>query len=552
MHKLLNIKTMIKQFFLMLLLVTVSFTSFSKIINGGVYYSEKKKISYFYENSDYLFDWFISPDQKPDILRIYCDTSSIIYFNISSEKIKFKISEKDTIDFVIILNGKDSAYTQIIGVKEIPNTINNEEKLFYLSLLWGEVKYNFVNFDRIDFDWDSLYKSKIIEILKTNNDDEYYRILQKFYAKLQDGHTQVQRPSSLRVYYDYIPINIDVFEKQLYISSIREGNELDSTFLLAKILKIDNIPIDEYLNTNIFPFISASTEQSKWFQVPQIICYDLRSKKFIAEVLKTNGNTATISLNRDGEVTRTMNDKYFNINKKERENWDLVQLDWLEDSILHLSVNSFYPEEMVINQLNRNEEEIFKAKKLIIDLRNNGGGSTTVAWALQSYLTKDKYFINYAWQSRINDGVKKANGNWIEEYSDYYNFTAYRTENGDTISISDTIKRWTMPVVILIGEFTFSAAEDFLVNMYEVRERPVLIGSETGGSTGSPLVIENLPLNSWARLCTRRILYPYSKTPFANKGVTPDIIVDKTLQNYLIGEDIVLKKAIDFLKNKEK
>jgi carboxyl-terminal processing protease len=532
----------------MILFVTVSFSSFSKNIKGGVYYSEKKKISYFYENSDYLFDWFISPDQKPDILRVYCDKSTNLFFNISTEKIKFKISEKDTIDFVIILNGKDSAFTQIIGVKELPNTISNEEKLFYLSLLWSEVKYNFVNFDRIDFDWDTLYKRSIIEILKTKNDDEYFRILQKFYAKLKDGHTQIQRPSSLRVYYDYIPINIDVFEKQLYITSIRKGNELDSTFLHAKILKIDNIPIDEYLKNNIFPFISASTEQSKWFQVPQTICYDLKSKKFVAEVLKTNGESAIISLKRDGEVTRSMNDRYFNINTKENENWDLVQLDWLTDSILHLSINSFYPEEIVISQLNSKENEILRAKKLIIDLRNNGGGVTNVAWILQSYLTKDKYFINYAWQSRINDGVKKANGNWIEEYADYYTYTAYRTENGDTIFISDTIKRWEMPVVILIGEFTFSAAEDFLVNMYEVPDRPILIGSETGGSTGSPLVIENLPLNSWARLCTRRILYPYSKTPFVNKGITPDIIVNKTFQNYCTGEDVVLEKALEILK----
>lgn len=162
---------------------------------------------------------------------------------------------------------------------------------------------------------------------------------------------------------------------------------------------------------------------------------------------------------------------------------------------------------------------------------------------LQSRLTRNSFFINYAWQSRINDGVRKANGNWIKEYEDYYLDKAYRTEDGDTIFIADSLRRWTMPTVILIGEFTFSAAEDFLVNLYETKNRPLFIGQETGGSTGSPLVIDNLPCDGRARLCTRRILYPYSHTPFVNKGVTPDIIVPTSFKSYSSGQDEVLEKA---------
>ena len=35
-----------------------------------------------------------------------------------------------------------------------------EDKVYGLSLLWSEVKYNFVNIDRLDFDVDSLYREK--------------------------------------------------------------------------------------------------------------------------------------------------------------------------------------------------------------------------------------------------------------------------------------------------------------------------------------------------------------------------------------------------------
>ena len=107
------------------------------------------------------------------------------------------------------------------------------------------------------------------------------------------------------------------------------------------------------------------------------------------------------------------------------------------------------------------------------------------------------------------------------------------------------------PAAILIGRFTFSAAEDFLVNLYEQPGRPVLIGEETGGSTGSPLVVNGLPGGGYARICTRRICYPVSYKRFVNQGVKPDVEVSQTIEDYLQGKDVVLEKAIDEL-NKHK
>lgn len=519
---------------------------FARIIDAGVFYSEKKHIYYTLNHSDYLRDWAISPETNPDVLYLYCDKQITVTFIFKSKEVDLKVAEHDTLNFKIILNQKDTANTQIIGVKEIPNSIKQEEKLYHLSRLWSEAKYNFVNIDQISFDWDSLYQTTIPEVLQSKNDYEYYRILKKFYASLKDGHTEVSMPSSLRVYCDYIPLSIDVFNHQLFITSINKNSKLDTTFLGAQIISIDQIPTLQYINENVMPYISASTDQSRWMKVPTVLGYSLRTKAFNATVLKTNGEQVAISIPRNGEAERTNSVNRYLVPPKDRS-WDLVTIEWLEDSILHLSINGFYPEEMVIQQLKKQEPQILKAKKLIIDLRGNGGGSTEVAWVLQSYLTKGNFLINYAWQTRINDGVRRANGNWIEEYQDYYLDKAYKTESGDTIPISDTIIRWTMPCVILIGEYTFSAAEDFLVNLYEVPHRPLFIGSESGGSTGSPLMIENLPLDSWARVCTRRILYPYSLKPFVNKGVTPDILVPMSFEDYCTGKDLVLQKAIEVL-----
>ena len=206
--------------------------------------------------------------------------------------------------------------------------------------------------------------------------------------------------------------------------------------------------------------------------------------------------------------------------------------------------NRFDPEDIAIRTFDRIARDLYRANGLIIDLRNNGGGSTEVAWQLQRYLTKGNYFLNFGSETRINDGVKKANGNWIDEYKDFFLNRAYSFEKPDTVFVSDTLKRIVCPIVILIGRFTFSAAEDFLVNMYEIPGRPVLIGEETGGSTGSPLAVPGLPGEGYARICTRRICFPVSGKRFVNSGIKPDFEVKQTIEDYLLEKDAVLDQGI--------
>ena len=185
---------------------------------------------------------------------------------------------------------------------------------------------------------------------------------------------------------------------------------------------------------------------------------------------------------------------------------------------------------------------------LIIDLRDNGGGSSNIGFHLQKYLTSQDYFIIFGSERRINDGYGRAQGNFRKEYEPFYLYKAYRTEGGDTIRIKPEFPRIEVPVVILTNERCFSACEDFLVNIYEVPNRPVIIGTETAGSTGAPLLF-NMPDGGSARICTLRITYPYSGKAFVNKGVTPDIIIYNSIDDDFTGYDRALDTAINHVKN---
>ncbi|MBR7067245.1 MAG: hypothetical protein IKI28_02875 [Bacteroidales bacterium] len=261
------------------------------------------------------------------------------------------------------------------------------------------------------------------------------------------------------------------------------------------------------------------------------LVYNEKNRPLNLEIRQRDGKIKKISLLRNGEATRKIDDKIWGLAARTPSR--AVEYYQLDGGFSYMMIRSF--RERNIPEIAKRVGEINRSKGLVIDMRYNGGGTTDVAWYLQSLLTPAGVdtILNFAWQTRVNDGVKKANSNWKEEYKPYYTYTALRSEEPYKVAISDTIERIKVPVVVLIGRYTFSAAEDFLVNMYEVPGRPMFIGSETGGSTGSPLVIDGLPHGSYARICTRRVCYPYSGKPFVNKGVTPDLEVTETIDDYL-------------------
>ena len=97
-----------------------------------------------------------------------------------------------------------------------------------------------------------------------------------------------------------------------------------------------------------------------------------------------------------------------------------------------------------------------------------------------------------------------------------------------------------------------SAAEDFLIDLYKIPNRPVIIGRPSYGSTGSPLVLWDWPdENGFGRICTRRVLFPYFLKPFT-EGIMPDILVDYTFEEFMLGKDKDIEIAVKELEKQLK
>lgn len=407
-----------------------------------------------------------------------------------------------------------------------------------------------MNYDRLTFDWDSLYKSFIPKVINTKNDYNYYRQLKKFASFLNDAHTGIYDNGQFSGYCDYTPISLTNINNKVYITGYRD-NIKDELKLGAEITEVNDIPIKQYMKEYIFPFMAASTEQSLWANGVSKIGYGLRSDPVKLKYKTNVGKKGEVFLKRNGESTWYDNEgkeKFKSVGIKRKE-FKLLDLSFTEDSIAILEYNAFYPETLT-SQLEKLLPEIYNANGFIIDLRKNTGGSTIVAKHLLRYLIKTDYFLGYGWETKTHDAVRKAMGYGYDEYKDYFEMNVYRSEKPDTFFIPEDIKRIYCPTVILIENHTCSAAEDFLLMLYEIDERPLLIGTPTAGSTGAPLVIPDFPGGGYARICTRRCKFPYSGKLFVNEGIIPDIEIYPTIEDVLASNDIVMKKAIEEINKK--
>ncbi|UCF65192.1 MAG: hypothetical protein JSW33_04990, partial [bacterium] len=184
-----------------------------------------------------------------------------------------------------------------------------------------------------------------------------------------------------------------------------------------------------------------------------------------------------------------------------KENNGFFKLEWLEGNIACLDFRRFYYFTDTRDLMNAAMKFMSNANSIIIDLRENGGGSG-------EYLSS--YFLVYptqlnSWYSREDD--------FLTEYW--------------TIKEIGVERCTDVPLFILTSKRTFSAAESFAYDM-KVRKRAVIIGDSTKGGAHS---VDLYKIDDLFEIYipTSRAINPVTGTNWEGKGVIPDIIIPAEL-----------------------
>ena len=195
--------------------------------------------------------------------------------------------------------------------------------------------------------------------------------------------------------------------------------------------------------------------------------------------------------------------------------------------------------------------ELARARGLVVDVRENGGGSTGRAERVARHLLSTPA-RGSIWRTREHRGAYRAwgqfaePGNWAEAYKPWTEGRQwFHGEHGTLEPAAEKEGRLLVPTVVLTSWKTGSAAEDFLV--YLDREpRVTRVGGRTYGSTGQPLKVP-LPGGGTAWICAKRDTFPDGRD-FVGVGILPRVEVEASIDDVRSGRDPVLVRGLAVLR----
>jgi len=429
---------------------------------------------------------------------------------------------------------------QTIAQSKLLPKISQEEKIFMLSDIWKEVSYNFDDPQKLKtIKWDSLYSCYIKDVLQTNSDYEFYNLLKKFIATLDDGHTELFLGNIIKSSAEYgsVPLMIQDIGSKFYLLA-KINKELPGIPLGSELVMINNIPAHDYVVKYALPYATGSTFQYKIDQALLNLSDGKRGDSINLKFILPDKNISSTCLKYKPREELDMKDFSFFPSVWAKEIREITT-----DSLLYLRVNGFESRSF-IKYLIENRNQVSKTKGIILDLRYNRGGNEEIADSLLMCFLAADSIKTYKSLTRKHNAFFSAMGYGYPSYKTYYNNQALDTLAGDTYRKKD-LPTFTQPLVILIGTKTFSAAEDLLLALkINAPNRAVLIGTPTGGSTGAPLV-RVFKSGIYYRICTRK---PLVDPELFKNGIQPDIVYEKTIEEYMNDTDKIIdiaKKTIN-------
>jgi hypothetical protein len=423
-----------------------------------------------------------------------------------------------------------------------------ERKIAGLALVWQEANYNFAFFDLSpDLDWDREFERAIPRVMATEGTRDYIREMQRFVALLGEAHTNVEPGEAYRARYGGHPaVELEEIERKAVI--INTSRTVTAEVPVGSVvLAVDGIPVDRYLHDRVFPYMSASTEHYLWRQSIRghrwrgvgLLMGEVDSMVEI-EIETPDGETRRTSVPR---LARAAEIEWVYPPRWERE---VVTFERLEGDILYFALNTFNDEE-VVSRFEERVDDLAIARAVVLDIRNNGGGSSRNGWNIGRYFSADPLEVSQ-WKTRTQTAAFKAWGRFSKDAEKQAHAAMdawYEPSEFGTVDPPD--RTFEIPVAVLMGSSTYSAAEDFLAFMRAI-PNCVFVGGPSAGSTGQPLAFE-IPGGAWVGITSKRDTMP-DGTEFVGIGVMPDIEARQTVADFREGRDPVLERALEVMEER--
>ncbi len=458
--------------------------------------------------------------------------------------------------------------------------------------------YWYISKKSLDYKFDSL-KMTINKPLKPN---EFYQKLAPIIAQVKEGHLSLS-PSMKRLTKEerkniknqkglFSRYNYVIDQDRLFV--LDNADKIPNMEVGTEILKINDVPVNKLLE-NYKCFITSDGENQtfqKYYLAKKWAGYFTVEHGILDSVkLETNyrNEVKTFYLKRE-KITQEQKKKEETANKKitksesgKTKDYNIVtksfnrdlQFPTKDSTIAYMKIKTFsgtyskkfYKESFAVLKKS-------KAKYLILDIRDNLGGSLSEINNLYSYLSlKDFKFIN---DIEVTSRTSTLNADYFRKIPKAAKPIAFVTyplycagmllsnkkkndkiylKNNGIFSLKKVKKNnFQGKIFVLINGSSFSAAS-ILPSKLKYEKRAFLVGEETGGANDGTVAgrysTEKLPNSKLYLPIGLMLIQPNIEFTNTKKGVTPDKEILLTTQEVLQKKDIQLDWIMEEIKRLE-
>ena len=396
-------------------------------------------------------------------------------------------------------------------------------------------KYPYTDFKHID--WAALiakYRPQVEEAEKNNDSAAYQHALRDFLWSIHDGH--VNAPVDNQEFSDAVGGGLgmairELDDKRTIVNYILDGGPADSAGikLKAEILSINNTPIDEAVSNTVTWNSPSSEHYLRLQQLRYVLRFPVDTDVTIEYKNPGETKSSTAKL-------KTVNERdsfRFSSFAKGVTGFELpVEYHVMDNGYVYVKITSFLDSarltiqlwERLITTLNQNQ-----VPGIVIDMRQNGGGSGFLADQMAAY------FFNDALDIGNSEGYDESLGKF---YSDpnFENKFILPPEN----------LRYSGKVAVLVGPSCASACEHFSYDM-GLQDRAAIVGQYPTAGLGASVTTYLMPDGLQLQYSIARTVDPKGNIVIEGTGVVPTVKVPVNEETLFAAGDPVLDAASAYL-----
>lgn len=433
--------------------------------------------------------------------------------------------------------------------KKIKDKLLSDFEIFRNALEEGHPGlYDYISKPELD----SIFDMVKLKINDTISNKQFQTLLSNVVKSIKDSHTALLTDNKKGNLYPPILFGLKK-DKKLYVySTISNYNQ----YINKQIIEINNEKVENII-PKIMNIIYGNDGFIKSIKERRLLT------SFWKDYYKISKNQKNDSINikfSDG-TSCLINYSNYNINdysptiaQKDTVNYRTKIID---SQIALLDINSFDLLNTEVDSIRMFINKISKTafETLIIDVRNNQGGSQIVLDSIFSFIAIEPFKSTQYYKVNKSGSYNLFNNtlNYTSQFELFNDFT--KTDKGwvkyfKEISPSKNT-HFNKNIIVLANEFSLSAATIFTA-LVRKHKRGVIIGRETGSCYHSINAIKFAQVfleNSRTELYMPLVKSVFEEKENSNqlwgRGVIPDIEIELCLQEIFGKSDLILNKAIE-------